>query len=284
MAKNLVRFDWAMKRLLRNKANYVVLEGFLSELLREDIQIEQILESEGNQQDELTKFNRVDMLALNSRKELVIIELQNNSEADYFQRMLFGTSKALTDYFQLGDSYRSVRKVYSINIVYFDLGQGDDYVYHGKNEFVGIHNGDVLGLSARQKSSLGYEHVHQIYPEYYIIKVNRFDNVAKDTLDQWIYYLKNNQVKDEFNAKGLESVRQRLDFDALTPDEKAAYRRTLENTSIEKDVMETARVEGVQEGQLQKSREIARQMKQDGMPVDLIVKYTGLFPDEIELL
>ncbi|OIN56159.1 Rpn family recombination-promoting nuclease/putative transposase [Arsenicibacter rosenii] len=280
MAKNLVRFDWAMKRLLRNKANYVVLEGFLSELLREDILIEQILESEGNQDDEMTKFNRVDMLALNSRKELVIIELQDNSEADYFQRMLFGTSKALTDYFRLGDSYKSVRKVYSINIVYFDLGQGEDYVYHGRNEFVGIHRGDVLGLSAKQKSSFGHEHIYQIYPEYYIIKVNRFDDVAKDTLDQWIYYLKNNQVRDEFNAKGLEGVRQRLDFDALTPDEKTAYIRTLENKSIEKDVIETARGEG----QLQKSREIARQMKQDGMPVDLIVKYTALSPDEIQLL
>ena len=28
MKDNLIRFDWAMKRLLRNKSNYVVLEGF----------------------------------------------------------------------------------------------------------------------------------------------------------------------------------------------------------------------------------------------------------------
>lgn len=85
MAKNLVRFDWAMKRpgrvrLLRNKANFVVLEGFLSELLHEDIQIEQILESEANQDDETAKFNRVDLLALNSQKQLVIIEFQNNMD------------------------------------------------------------------------------------------------------------------------------------------------------------------------------------------------------------
>ena len=37
MAKKLVRFDWAMKRLLlQNKANFDILEGFLSELLHED--------------------------------------------------------------------------------------------------------------------------------------------------------------------------------------------------------------------------------------------------------
>lgn len=35
--RNLIRFDWAIKRLLRNKADYSVLEGFLSELLKKDI-------------------------------------------------------------------------------------------------------------------------------------------------------------------------------------------------------------------------------------------------------
>jgi len=30
MSSNYIRFDWAMKRLLRNKANFAVLEGGLS--------------------------------------------------------------------------------------------------------------------------------------------------------------------------------------------------------------------------------------------------------------
>ena len=64
---NLVRFDWAAKRLLRNKSNFVVLEGFLSVLLEDKIRIERILESEGNQQKFDDKFNRVDMLAENSK-------------------------------------------------------------------------------------------------------------------------------------------------------------------------------------------------------------------------
>ena len=49
MAKKLIWFDWAVKKLLRNKANFGVLEGFLSELLYDDIKIERILESESNQ-------------------------------------------------------------------------------------------------------------------------------------------------------------------------------------------------------------------------------------------
>ncbi len=56
-----IRFDWAIKRLLRNKANFGVLEGLLTVLLNEPIHIVEILESEGNQQRENEKFNRVDI-------------------------------------------------------------------------------------------------------------------------------------------------------------------------------------------------------------------------------
>ena len=52
MPSNYIRFDWAMKRLLRNKANFVVLEGFLTTLLNEKIIIRKLLESESNQEDE----------------------------------------------------------------------------------------------------------------------------------------------------------------------------------------------------------------------------------------
>ena len=108
---NYIRFDWAMKRLLRNKANFSVLEGLLTTLLGENITIRDLLESESNQEEEFDKYNRVDMLAVNSRGELILIEVQNNNEYAYFQRMLFGTSKLVTQYINRGESYEKVRKV-----------------------------------------------------------------------------------------------------------------------------------------------------------------------------
>ena len=68
MLKPLISFDWAVKRLLRNKANFGILEGFLSELLHQDIKIDRILESEGNRENEMEKFNRVDILAEDAQK------------------------------------------------------------------------------------------------------------------------------------------------------------------------------------------------------------------------
>ena len=126
----LISFDWAMKKLLRSKANFNILAGFISEVLQEDITILEILDSESNKEHEEAKFNRVDMLIRDSRGALVIIEVQITSEPDYLLRMLFASSKAVTEHIAEGDEYSQVKKVISINIVYFDLGQGDDYVYH----------------------------------------------------------------------------------------------------------------------------------------------------------
>ena len=135
MSKKLIRFDWAIKRLLRNKADFAVLEGFLSELLFEDIKIEKILESESNQENNEDKFNRVDILIQNSKNELVVIEIQNTYEIDFFHRMAYGSSKALTENLGLGQSYSKIKKIISVNIVYFDLGQGKDYIYKGTTHF-----------------------------------------------------------------------------------------------------------------------------------------------------
>lgn len=246
--ENYIRFDWAMKRLLRNKANFSVLEGLLTTLLNEKITIQRLLESESNQEDEFDKYNRVDMLAENSKGELLLIEVQNNNEYAYFQRMLFGTSKLVTEYINRGEGYSKVRKVYSINIVYFSLGHGKDYVYHGKTEFRGMHEHDLLELTPFQRQTFKVTEVSQLYPEYYILKVNDFNKVAKTPLEEWIYYLNTGQISENAQAPGLEAARERLKLDRMTKDELSAYYRHLDNIVILKDNIFTERAEGRAEG------------------------------------
>ncbi len=211
MVKKLVRFDWAMKKILRHKANFDILEGFLSELLGEEIKIKQILDSESNKETEDNKFNRVDILVENSKGQLVIIEVQNSKEYDYFHRMLYGTSKAITEHMKEGQPYADVKKVISITIAYFDLGQGKDYVYHGTTIFKGIHKNDILTLAEKQMELYKKNNVHEIFPEYWVIKVGKFGNRVKDKLDEWIYFFKNAEIKTDFSAKGLKEASERLD-------------------------------------------------------------------------
>jgi predicted transposase/invertase (TIGR01784 family) len=250
----LISFDYALKHLLRNKSNYDVLEGFLSELLMTDISVKNIGESESNQEHARDKYNRVDILVENESGEIMLIELQFNIELDYLHRMLYGTSKAITERMALGAEYAEVKKIYSINIVYFNLGQGEDYIYHGKTHFTGLHQKDELRLSEEQRKVFGKgkEVAGDIYPEYYILKVNNFDDKMKDQLDEWIYFFKHNAVKDEFNAKGLAKAREILDRDKLTSKERKAYdaerwQRSKEVSDIASS-KEVGRTEGRKEG------------------------------------
>ncbi len=296
MPQTHIRFDWAIKKLLRNKANYGVLAGFLSELLRKPIAIQSILEGESNQQDEADKLNRVDILAENDQGELILIEVQNSTEQDYFHRMLYGTSRLITDFLEKGEPYGNVKKVYSVNIVYFSLGQGDDYIYQGTLEFRGLHLEDKLGLSINQRKLFNIQEVYEIFPEYYVIKVNNFNEVAKDTLDEWIYFLKKSQIKDEFTAQGLAEAKENLLVDSLSEAERANYLRFMENRRYEISLIESSRSEGrlegleeglkegMEQGKQQEKINIARILKQQGTDLDTITAATGLTREEIEEL
>lgn len=272
MSKKLIRFDWAIKRLLRNKANFVVLEGFLSELLFDNIKIHQILESETNQFTEDDKFNRVDILTQNSKNELIIIEIQSTYEIDYFQRMAYGVSKAISENLNLGQSYSEIKKVISINIVYFDLGQGKDYIYRGYTEFKGLNQSDILDLSEKQKRTFSKHTIAEIFPEYYLLKVNQFDDVAKNTLDEWIYFLKNSEVKDEFKAKGLREAGEVLDIMRLPVDDQFGYNRYLDSLHLKASELFTLQTEA----EFKVLERIAKNLIKSGLSDELICDTTGL--------
>jgi predicted transposase/invertase (TIGR01784 family) len=254
----LISFDYALKRLLRNKVNYDVVEGFLSELLMTDISVKNISESESNKEHPTDKSNRVDILVEDKTGEIMLIELQFTPEIDYLHRMLYGTSKAIIERMHQGAKYMEVRKVYSINIVYFDLGQGNDYIYHGKTHFTGLHENAPLRLSKTQREAFGKEEAGDIYPEYYILKVNNFNDTTKDQLDEWIYFFKHNIIKDEFKAKGLDKAREVLVRDKLSPEEQKAYDSIQWHHS--KDLSEyhsgvdTGKTEGREEGRIEREK------------------------------
>ena len=228
-ATQLVRFDWAIKHILRDKANFVVLEGFLSVLLKENLIIKAVLSSQGQKGDEDDKYNDVDVLVENTKGEMIIIEVQNSKENDYFQRMLYGASKVITDYIGEGKPYAEVKKVISITIAYFDLGQGKDYVYHGTTNFIGLRQGDTLNLSKKQEELYNKSAVYQIYPEYWLIKADLLNNDnVQDDLDEWIYFFKNSEVPDHFKAQGLAAAKEKLDKLKLSPKEREEYERFVE--------------------------------------------------------
>ena len=246
--KNLIRFDWALKKILRSKVNFAVLEGLLTVLLKEKITILKILESESNKASEDDKFNRVDIMVENSAGEILIIEVQAEDQLDYLQRLLYGTSKVVVEYIKAGEAYKNIKKVISISLLYFSLGQGKDYVYHGTTQLRGIHYDDILDLSEKQQIAFGKKQAYELFPEYYILKINDFNDIAKEPLDEWLYFLKNEEIKDSFTAPGLKEARETLSVMKMPEPERKKYDHYLDSLHDRASFYESTYVDGHRKG------------------------------------
>ena len=272
-----IRFDWAVKRMLRDKANFAVLEGLITVLTGEVVKIEELLESEGNQETASDKFNRVDIKAKNDKGEIIIVEVQLTRQLYFLQRMLYGVSKAITEHIEIGEKYDKVKKVYSINILYFDLGKGSDYLYHGKTVFTGVHTNDRLEVNTKEADELRMRVPEDIFPEYYIIRVNEFNNVATTPIEEWLDYLKNNRIKDNTTTPGLKEARQKLLYLTMSDKERRAYDAHMDDIMVQNDVLDTAKREGRAEGIML----TAKNLKSMGLSISDIMKATGLSEDDI---
>lgn len=308
----LVRFDWAIKYLLRNKANFDILEGFLSELLEIPIQIQSVLESESNKNHDGDKFNRVDLLVKTTEGKHIVVEVQCSSQWDYLSRILYGASKVVCEQLRAGDAYRKICKVISVSIVFFNLGTGKDYLYRGSTVFKGKHFNDKLELNAEERAIYQAAHVaspqapEEIFPEYYIIKVSQFHERVQDKIDEWIYFLKHGKIEKNFAAKGIQSAAEKLDVLRLNDQQRRAYdyyqeslhddasfnlmvdvrAQQAEEKGIEKG-MEKGREEGRKEGDSkvrQFKQTMVRKLYAKKLPLDEIAALTELSLEEVKHL
>ena len=318
-----IRFDWAIKRILRDKANKKVLEGLISVLLKEPVTITEILESENNKIRREDKDNRVDVKAKTGKGETIIVEVQLTKETDFFNRILFGTTTAINDQISIGQDYSVIKKVYSINILYFDFGKGDDYAYHGYMEFHGMtKEGSVLSFNSENEQKYATKTFNrvlppeEVFPEYFLLRVNQFNEVAKTPIEEWMAYLKDGIIKDDTKDPGLQEAREKLAFMRMTDQERREYRDYMVSVHAAQDAIDTAKSDGYEEGYYegiekgmeegiekgiekgmekgmekgiekgidQEKKAIAQKMKAKGMPVEMIADMTGLAAEEIAKL
>jgi len=292
MPRKLISFDWAIKRILRSKANFDILEGFLSELLKEDIKILEILESESNQDKRDDKFNRLDLKVKNDKEEIILIEIQYDREMDYLQRILYASSKAIVEHMKEAEAYAKVTKIISISILYFDFGDGNDYIYKGTTNFLGVHNHTLLQLNTKQKELYKAEKVEKIYPEYYLIKVKNFDDNAKDTLDEWINFLKNEEIPEHPKAKGLLKAKETLDYLKMDDKERVEYESYQKSLHDQASAYESTYVvgkiegykEGIEKGVEQEKINIAKNLLNANVDRETIKRTTGLSDSTLENL
>lgn len=292
--QKLVRFDWAMKHILRDKANFNILEGFLTSLLNEKITVKNVIESEGNKNSPDEKNNRVDLKCVDSNCREMIIEIQSQYEFDYLQRILFGTSKAVVESVKIGGKYRKIPKIISINILYHALepDENNDYIYHGKTEMKGLHSGKSLVV--RQAAALPPAPCEDVFPEYYFLCVGNFKSNKKigEKIDEWMYFFKTEAIKESFNAPGIKEAEQKFDYISMSKAERDSYDAYMDMLHYNRSSFETAvetaehkgRTEGRTEGELKARLEVARQFLAMGLSAEQVADGTGLPVGEVKKL
>ena len=276
MERTIISFDYAIKEILRDKANFDILSGFLTELLCKPVSVQEILESEGNPGKPKGKTNRLDLKAKIDDGELAVFEIQYHDQIDFIGKVLFNTCKAVVEQVATGEPY-DVKKVYSINIAYNAMGADKEYVFVASlNEFKGTHFDETIPF-AQNLEPLSKKVKKDIHPEYFLILPKKFDEQIRTKFDEWVYVLKKSSVKSDFTAAGIQAAGEKLDVLKMTPEERAEYEREQQELINQKTQMLTAEIKGVEKGKI----EVAQKMLHDGMPIEIISKYTGLSPEQI---
>ena len=98
-------------------------------------------------------------------------------------------------------------------------------------------------------------------------------------MDEWIYFLKTAEIKDEFTAKGLKSASQKLDILKLDPADRKEYDRYMEGQRSDASFVETVKLEistvvkGIAENALSK-----------GSTIEFVSEITGLSIAEVQYI
>lgn len=294
----LVRFDWAIKNLFKKNKDLDILKDFLSDLLGKSIATIRLCDTDGIKNSAEDKSNRVDVHVTIENGEEIIIEVQSQSEKDYFSRILYGTSKAITNHVQEGDAYIEVPKIISISICYCKVGEGKDYLYKGTTTFTGQHYGDILTLYPGEKKMYQAKKtttVTAIYPTYYIIKVDMFQEIVNNSLDEWVYFFKREEIKKEFHSEGLKKAATRLKYLKLPKAQQKEYDIFMDNLRQEKSFAKSKEIDfevakeeglakGIEIGKIESKIEIAKKMLSKNKTIQEIAEMTDLTIAEIESL
>jgi predicted transposase/invertase (TIGR01784 family) len=303
MERTIISFDYAIKEILRDKANFDILSGFLTELLGRQVNVQEILESEGSPPGKGGKVNRLDLKAKIDDGELAVFEIQFADQIDFLGKVLFNACKAVVEQVSAGKLY-DVKKVFSINIAYFDMGAKNEYVFTASlNEFRGVHFDETIPFSLNLDPLSSA--TREIHPEYFLILPNKFDEQIRSKFDEWVYVLKNSSVRSEFTAAGVQAAGEKLDVMKMTAEERIKYEKDKVDTMARKTEVYTAELKGEKRGRaegeaiglekgeaiglekgetigLEKGLEIAVvNACKKGYPIDEISGITSLLPEQI---
>lgn len=131
-----------------------------------------------------------------------------------------------------------------------------------------------------------YDKLTHIYLE--LPKFRKTESDLVDRFDKWIYLLKHLSELQDRPKKLQDRIFKKL-FEAaeianFSLEERQAYEDSLKYYRDLKNVVDTSREEGIEEGKIEGKMEVALALKNNNIPIDIIMNSTGLSKEEIDKL
>lgn len=276
--------DFGFKKIFGEEASKPLLIDFLNSLLPEKNRIADLSFRNGEQLG-TTEFDRkaiYDIYCKTESGERFIVELQKAKQNYFKDRTIYYSTFPIREQAEKGDWNYNLKAVYCIGILDFTF---DDYESEPERSEV-VHTIQLKN----QNNKVFYEKLTYIYLE--MPNFRKTEEELSSRLDKWLYFIKHLEdfqnipamFKDEVFTRAFEKA----ELARLAPEEMDSYERSLkvfrDNKAVFDYATETAFDEGIEAGKMSGKMEVAKALKESGIPIDVIIKSTDLSKEQIEAL
>lgn len=272
--------DFGFKKLFGTEPNKNLLIDFLNQILPDSKIKDLTYVSTEHLGKTLVERNAVfDLSCIGENDERFIVEMQKAKQDFFKDRSVFYASFPIQEQAKKGEWNYKLNPVYSIGVLDFIF---DDH----KNDETFLHTVSLKN----QRCEEFYKKLKFVYIE--LPKFTKTEAELETHFDKWLYVLRHLPELEDRPEKLQEKVFIQL-FEAaeiakFTPKERAVYDASLKsyrdlNNSVDSAEGRGER-RGIEKGERKKQIEIAKEMKDDGFPIESIMKYTKLTREEIENL
>ena len=264
--------DFGFKKLFGTEPNKVLLIDFLNQILP-DRKIKDLSYSSGEKQG-LTEVDRkaiFDLYCIGDKGERFIVEMQKAKQNFFKDRSVFYASFPIQEQGKRNQWDYKLDPVYSVGILDFIF---DD---HKKEEEL-LH---VVELK-NQRCEVFYDKLKFVYLE--LPKFKKKEEDLETHFDKWMYVFTHlSQLQDRpkrLQERIFAKLFEAAEIAKFTPKEREAYEESLKYYRDIKNVVDTSKEEGREE----RGFEIAKELKKNGVAIEIIAQSTGLSIKEIEKL
>ena len=280
--------DFGFKRIFGQEISKEILIDFLNLLLNGEQRIVSLRFKNPELQPDIKDKRRVvfDLYCESDNGTEFIVEMQAARQEFFYDRGLYYQSRALAEQGNKGKDWQyDLKPVYGIFFM--------DFIMHENSKF----RTDVA-LMDMETGNVFNNRLRQIFLE--MPRFTKEANECDNDYERWLYLIKNMHMLKRMPFNAQRAVWDKLldiaDVAALNETEYKEYQEALKNYRDYHAGINFAKKEGMLEGEQKglikgekrgaqkKQLEIARNLKKDSMPIELIHKYTGLSAEEIQKL